>query len=253
MLSPLATQDDAVKKSMPPSILQARHLGQLLCQVTAEVLWQPARSWIRQRHPESHLACRVGAGQATYHRFDPQVRQHNITYGARMIVAKHKPETAAGWLSSREIQRHGYFDGKLSTANLLAHTCCHEFAHLLQHVAGKRHRGSVHNRHFYKILDELHTSGAAEAVRARLLEQASNEGVKLPVAAFEVAPPGEMLSRWQVGEAVMFGSGARRTEGVIRSINRKTCTVDGSGRWQGLRYRVPPQLLHSLGEPVAEH
>lgn len=253
MLPTLANQNDAVATPMPPSTAQAKHLGQLLCHVTADVLWQPARGWIRQRHPGSQLACRVGAGQATYHRFNPQVRQHNITYGTRMIVAKHQADTAAGWLSSREIQRRGYFDGELSTANLLAHTCCHEFAHLLQHVAGKRHRGSVHNRHFYEILDELHTSGAADAVRERLLEQANDQGVQLPVAAFEVASPRQLLSRWQVGEAVMFGSGARRTEGVIRRINRKTCTVDGSGRWQGLRYRVPPQLLHSLPQTLAEH
>ncbi|MEX0604371.1 MAG: hypothetical protein WD623_16645 [Marinobacter sp.] len=237
---------------MPLSILQAKHLGQLLCHVTTDVLWQPARGRIRQRHPGSKLACRVGSGQATYHRFHPQGRQHNITYGARMIVAKHRPDTAAGWLSSREIQRRRYFDGELSTANLLAHTCCHEFAHLLQHVAGKRHRGSVHNRHFYEILDELHVSGAAIAVRERLLADAADQGIELPDSAFEITSPREMLSTWQVGDTVMFGSGKRQTEGVIRRINRKTCTVDGTGRWQGLRYRVPPQLLRRLPQTLVE-
>jgi predicted SprT family Zn-dependent metalloprotease len=237
---------------MPLTQHQARSLGNLLCTTTAEILWQPARGWIRERHPGTQLECRVGAGQATYHRFNPHQRQHRITFGARMIIAKHRPDTAAGWLSSREIQGRGYFDGELSTLNLLAHTCCHEFAHLLQHVAGKRLRGSVHNRHFYDILDELHASGAAQAVRSQVREAALDHGLCIPAEHFEIASPADMLADWRVGDAVGFGAGAQHRHGLIKRINRKTCTVDGSGRWQGLRYRVPAQLLHRLPDGLAE-
>ncbi|MBQ0814543.1 MAG: hypothetical protein KBT82_10275, partial [Marinobacter sp.] len=97
---------------------QVRKLGELMCTVTEQILWQPAAGWVQQRASGSSLVCRVGSGQATYHRFEPQYKQHQITYGLRMIQAKHQPDTASGWLSAREIHKHGYFDGELSTLNL---------------------------------------------------------------------------------------------------------------------------------------
>ncbi|WP_417565265.1 hypothetical protein [Marinobacter sp.] len=221
-------------------------LGELMCFVTRDSLWQPAEQWVRARSPGSSLHCRVGSGQATYHRFDPRDKQHQITYGVRMIAAKHQRESASGWLSGREIQRRGYFGGELSTLNLLAHTCCHEFAHLLQHSAGQRFRGSVHNRHFYKILDELHQSGAADATRDALADQARQKGLALPDACFEPVDTRQQLARWQVGDTVRFGAGQRELEGQIIRVNRKTCTVDGIGHSRGVRYRVPVQMLNRL-------
>lgn len=162
------------------------------------------------------LALRVGSGQATYHRYDPTQKQHLITYGARMIAAKHQPETAQGWLSTREIRSRGYFGGEVSVLNLLAHTCCHEFAHLLQHSAGQRHYGSVHNRHFYEALDELHTSGAAHATRQYLSEQAALAGIELSGSAFELPAPMQARQQWQVGDAVRFGDG--RSEKKAKSF-----------------------------------
>jgi hypothetical protein len=119
-------------------------------------------------------------------------------------------------------------------------------------VAGKRLRGSVHNRHFYDILDELHASGAARAVRSQVREAALDHGLSIPAEQFEIASPADMLADWQVGDTVGFGAGAQHRHGLIKRINRKTCTVDGSGRWQGLRYRVPAQLLHRLPDGLAE-
>src|SRR5690554_7408022 len=81
-----------------------RKIGSLMCQATRDILWAPAASWVREKNPGARLALRVGSGQATYHRFDPRKKQHLITYGARMIAAKHQPETAQGWLSTREIR-----------------------------------------------------------------------------------------------------------------------------------------------------
>jgi hypothetical protein len=213
----------------------ARKLGKLMCTVTEQVLWSPS-------YHELH--CRVGSGQATYHRFDPHSGQHQITYGARMIEAKHLPETTVGWLSGREIQQRGYFDGQLSPLNLLAHTCCHEFAHLMQHQAGERFRGSVHNRHFYRILDDLHASGQAEATRNALSELAAHHGLTLADEEFELPDPTRQRADWAVGDAVHFAAGAGEREGEILRVNRKTCTVRGTGRSRGVRYRVPMQLLY---------
>lgn len=212
----------------------SRRLGELMCTVTEQILWSPSCN---------ELVCRVGSGQATYHRFDPGSGQHQITYGARMIDAKHRPETASGWLSGREIQQRGYFDGELSPLNLLAHTCCHEFAHLLQHSAGQRFRGSVHNRHFYRILDELHSSGKADRVRCAILDQVRRQGLELSARAFGPADSAPQQIHWQPGDMVSFGTRQREIQGRIVRVNRKTCTVDGIGRSKGMRYRVPAQML----------
>ncbi|WP_036191328.1 hypothetical protein [Marinobacter lipolyticus] len=218
-------------------------LGKLMCSVTEELLWQPAASWIRGRSSGGSLQCRVGSGQATYHRYDPRTRQHQITYGVRMIMAKQQAETAMGWLSSREILQREYFGGELTTLNLLAHTCCHEFAHLLQHSAGKRFHGSVHNHHFYEILDQLHESGGARAARDYLTGLARQHGLALPHEPFEIVQPQQLAADWQVGDAVRFGHGQTQHQGKIIRVNRKTCTVAGTGPSRGLRYRVPVSLL----------
>lgn len=218
-------------------------IGTLMCQATRDILWQPAQDWIRQQNSNAGLVLRVGSGQATYHRYDPRQQQHLINYGARMIAAKHQPETAQGWLSTREIRGRGYFGGELSVLNLLAHTCCHEFAHLLQHSAGQRHYGSVHNRHFYVALDQLHSSGAADATRLYLSELADNTGIELSGAAFELPNPAQQLRQWQVGDPVCFGEGTQHKQGKVIRVNRKTCTVAVSQQARDLQYRVPVQLL----------
>lgn len=222
---------------------QTRQLGELMCDVTQSTLWQPAAAWVKSRDSNSTLICRVGSGQATYHRFDPQYKQHQITYGLRMIQAKHQPDTASGWLSAREIHKRGYFGGELNTLNLLAHTCCHEFAHLLQCSAGQRFHGSVHNRHFYTILDELHESGGASVVRHALAEYAKRLEIPLPKQPFDLASSSQLRADWRVGDSVHFGQGGQEFQGKVIRVNRKTCTVDGTGKSRGMRYRVPMQML----------
>jgi len=228
---------------MPPDPDHSIQLGELLCDATHEILWASHADDVRRQQANTVLHCRVGPGRATYHRFDPRRQHHLITYGARMVAAKQHPEHAVGWLSSREIQQRRYFHGELSTLNLLAHTCCHEFAHLLQQVAGRRYRGSVHNRHFYRMLDDLHRQGGAEQVRAYLQDGARRQGLALSAAAFPpvVAAP---VTLWQVGDRVSFGEPPQLKQGQVLKVNRKTCTVAcASGT---ARYRVPMQMLRRL-------
>ncbi|MFO7527979.1 MAG: hypothetical protein R6W86_04125 [Marinobacter sp.] len=218
-------------------------IGQLMCEATREILWQPAAGRLSTQATGGVLRCRLGSGQATYHRYDPRRKLHLINYGLRMIAAKQRAETADGWLSTRELRGRSYFGGELSTLNLLAHTCCHEFAHLLQYSAGQRAYGSVHNRHFYEILDHLHDSGAAMATRDFLLRCSTSKGIRIPDAPFELPDRASIASQWQVGEPVAFGEGAHRREGQIVRVNRKTCTVQGTGDCRGSRYRVPLSML----------
>ncbi|MCL7942570.1 hypothetical protein [Marinobacter sp. ATCH36] len=233
---------------MSISPYEAVTIGGLMCSVTDRTLWLPAKKWVREQSPAASLLCRVGSGQATYHRFEPREKQHQITYGKRMIMAKYQPDAAISWLSGREIRQHGYFGGEVTTLNLLAHTCCHEFAHLLQHVSGQRYRGSVHNRHFYKILDELHASGGAEATRRHLAREAEMAGVSLPDEQMQPPDTRQLMANWAVGDVVAFGAGKRQLEGRIIRVNRKTCTVEGTGPCRGLRYRVPVVLLSALAD-----
>lgn len=215
----------------------ARAIGLLMCGITENLLWPSAGK------PGAGLRCRVGSGQATYHRFDPHQKQHLITYGVRMIQAKQQAESARGWLSTREILRRGYFDGEPSPLNLLAHTCCHEFAHLLQCQAGQRYRGSVHNRQFYAILDDLYLDGRAQATRRALEQQARNLDLELADTPLALPPAEPIQSNWQPGQEVSFPTRRGLVQGRILRVNRNTCTVDGAGRFQGIRYRVPLQLL----------
>lgn len=193
--------------------------------------------------PACRLRTRVGAGRATWHRYDPRRDDHCITIGTLMVADKAQPALCGGWLSTREIQGRGYFDGAVSELNLLAHGCCHEFAHLLQTRSGGRRYGEVHNAAFYQWLDQLHSTGAADALRDRLAEKTRAKGVALATEA--VSPAGESALRdFSPGDRVRFGPGL---QGRIRRVNRRTCTVDGTGPCHGRRYRVPPQMMTVTG------
>lgn len=190
--------------------------------------------------PACRLRTRVGRGRATWHRYDPARNDHCITIGALMVADKAQPAQCGGWLSAREIRARGYFAREVSELNLLAHGCCHEFAHLLQTRSGGRRYGEVHNAAFYQWLDRLHQSGSADALRSGLARRAAAEAV--PLAASPVSPVADAaaLERFRAGDRVRFGRGL---QGRVRRVNRRTCTVDGTGPCRGRRYRVPPHMM----------
>jgi len=225
------------------TLQQAILIGQLMCRATHDILWPAASSWPGSRDGSANLHCRVGRGRATYHRYDPQRQQHLITYGVQMIADKQQADSADIWLSAREIRHRSYFDGELSPLNLLAHTCCHEFAHLLQCNAGERHYRSVHNQAFYRILDALHASGQAQATRRFLAGMARQLQLELPDRPFGRTGTETRARHWQVGQAVSFGEGR---QGRILRVNRRTCTVAGTGAYHGRCFRVPFPLLRPL-------
>ena len=216
---------------------RANRIAHLMCRVTDETL-SPLAAGVC-------LRLRVGSGRATYHRYDPTSGEHRINFGALMVADKACPEACASWLSAREIRSRHYFGGVVSEANLLAHTCCHEFAHLIQTLRGQRLRGSVHNSAFYRYLDDLYNNGHADALRAALTDYSQSLISPVSTGAVTVKEQGAARHAFAPGDAVRFG---REMEGRVLRVNRKTCTVEGTGPCRGRRYRVSSGLL----EPAEE-
>lgn len=224
-------------------------LAQTLCDVTELVLLPIIPEWAReysrgqsQVNIYSRPTVRVGNGRATHHRLDLVSGEHRITFGVKMVADKMVPEACGSWLSTREILARQYFRGEVSVANLLAHTGCHEFAHYLQTVAGARRRGSVHNAAFYRILDDLHNSGVANLFRQSLRDLARNRGLRLSSKSVALPDTQTSLARFQPGDLVCFGQDSELQGQVIR-VNNRTCSIQGTGPCEGMRYRVSPQLL----------
>lgn len=248
------TIPDNTVHDQAPMNSHARQLTQTLCDTTTAMLVPTIPDWARahgadplQNGRPIRPIIRVGSGRATHHRHDLRSGEHWITFGTKMVADKLTPEACGSWLSTREILDRGYFGGQVSVANLLAHTGCHEFAHFLQTLAGARRRGSVHNAAFYRILNSLHDSGVADRFRQALIELARRRG--LPLATVPVAMPDlqHSLEQFRPGDRVRFGRD-NALQGQVTAINRKTCSVQGTGACRGMRYRVSPQaLVHDDG------
>lgn len=220
---------------------RAQKIAHVMCRQTHAQLLPALEDWQPGSRPR--LEFRVGRGRATHHRFDFDARQHRITYGVKMVAEKANPRHCAGWLSVREMTQREYFGGALSELNLLAHTCCHEFAHLVQSLKGWRPMGEVHNAGFYRILDGLYAGGHGERLRSGLQQACQAAGAALDEQTVSVVTAGDLLARFAPGDEVTFGDGH---QGRVVRVNRKTCTVEGTAHCRGLRYRVSPQLLKSL-------
>ncbi|MCL6414078.1 hypothetical protein MIB92_00310 [Aestuariirhabdus sp. Z084] len=216
-------------------------LACLLVEVTEQVLWQEIQPWLRERDHCIQLRCRVGSGRATYH--SQQGARHTITYGRKMITSKRCPQQAQLWTTAREIQSRGYFGGQAGFAELMAHTCCHEFAHLVQSLNGWYRRGSIHNRGFYQILDRIHRSGTAGRVLEALRIEAARHSVSLTFDTPSGAPSDSPRIAIQRGQRVGFRYRGRQVSGIITRINQKTVRIEQHGI-DGVEYfRVPPSQL----------
>ncbi len=219
-----------------------------MCAVTAQLLWPQRARWLAQALPDGALRVRAGSGRATY--CQQERDRYTITFGRRMVSEKCSPELAAQWLTTREIHRRGYWGGRPSVAQLLAHTVCHEFAHLIQQANRWCRRGSVHNARFYEVLGRLHDEGLAHQVYERLVAAAGHRGIDLhaviaPLPRSRVDP---LRSQFAPGDRVAFpGRGDAQWIGQIRRVNRTTATVIPEDRRFRVSYfRVPFGLLTVL-------
>jgi hypothetical protein len=226
---------------MPTHRQQCHAVAGLLCEATEQVLWREVQDWISSQPARHSLQCRVGAGEATYYRPLANHR-HLINYGSKMVASKLNPVMAAQWRTGREIAERGYFCGELTLPTLLAHTCCHEFAHLVQSINGWIRRGSIHNRNFYRIVDRMHAAGSGQRVLEHLEVRAADTG--LPLVVSHDVPQPTIANSFKRGELVSFEYRGRAVVGEVMRVNRKTVNVKPVlPRLAADYFRISPHFL----------
>tara|TARA_B100000700_G_scaffold178953_1_gene197616 strand:- start:11939 stop:12976 length:1038 start_codon:yes stop_codon:yes gene_type:complete len=196
------------------------HISNLLGEATIKILhkqYTPSGS-----HP---LSVRVGSGRRTCHQFDRLQRNSVITYGKKAINDKiQNGQKSLGYTTAKEIKQYGFFNGKITTKNLLVAVVLHEYAHYIQVLNGQRYRGSVHNDHFYEILNDLHYQGYANEVKSFL----DNDPVfnQLPDEKIN-EEANNLKEKIKTGDKVSFTlkSGKKVTQRVIR-LNQKTVSTE---------------------------
>lgn len=101
-----------------------------------------------------YFTCRVGTGKATNVSTTNKGIHKNyvLTYGLKMLESKQTKKQAMGWTTGKEIQERKYFKNP-SFKDMIVAVILHEYAHVIQVQDGGRSKGSVHNKHFYEILD----------------------------------------------------------------------------------------------------
>lgn len=235
---------------MPADPEHCRALAQILCEATEAVLWQHVQPWLAQRPGSHHLHCRVGRGEATYYSAREE-GQHLLTYGWKMVASKYDAGLARQWRTGAELLQRRYFEGEMTVANVLAHTCCHEFGHVIQGINGWISHGSIHNADFYRIVDRIHHSGAALRVRNHLVEASLAQGIGLEFLSSESAPQGDTAA-FRPGELVSFEYRGRPVLGEVLRVNRKTVNVKPvMPRLAADYFRISPHFLthHEQGQP----
>ncbi len=186
---------------------------------------------------------RIGSGRATYCR--RYAKHYCITYGRGMILDKLDPNLCVGWLTGREISERHYFDAEINYLNLLSHTICHEFAHVVQfeYAPKTRKAAKVHDKVFYYLLDEIHEQGYGQAVKDDLSEHARR--YQLPLQ-FTQAPSTLFANRQlTTGKIVAFEHGGNKYQGQIKRRNKPTYTVEVHSPNGLQKWRVPHHAVQA--------
>lgn len=218
-------------------------IAQIMGHATRNVLWASNQDWILQKVPGARLATRVGPGKKTYCKYD-QKNCFTLTYGKKMVESKFDPRFACRWLSTKEIQQRKYYGGDPTLLNILSHTICHEYVHIIQNIKRWRYDGSVHNPQFYYLLDRLHKSDLSQKVRNYLSEQCHRAEIELAFSASYDVPEMEPAHNFRVGEMVRFNTReGRLVTGQIKRVNKKTLTIKPAGSRGRSYWRVSPMLV----------
>ena len=221
----------------------------MLCAATEEILWPDVSQWSPAEPAGHRLECRVGRGEATYYRALGH-RRHRLTFGWKMIASKHDPVLASQGLTGREMLQKGYFSGQFTLAALLAHTCCHEFAHLVQGLNGWMARGSIHNAQFYHVLDSLYAAGAGERVLDSIEQKVQMQGWSLAFAEDTILTHSE-VQQFRMGQLVSFEYRGASVMGEVIRVNRKTVNVKPlKSRSTADYFRISPHYLTCCAEPA---
>lgn len=163
-----------------PSIEDVKAVTEIMCDVTRDILWKPHREWALELKPDFELKIVATRGARTYHLETSDGNQAKIIYGQKMVEDKMSDSSRAiKWLSAKEINQRGYFNGVLEPAELLSHAMCREFARLMLCIKGRLWRGKVNSSEFYRLLDQLHHDGHAERVIDELRRRTGEKGLRL--------------------------------------------------------------------------
>lgn len=214
-------------------------------QATQEILWRSTEQWIHSKNPQAQLLTRVGSGKQTYCRSESNNR-FTITYGMKMVESNLDQTLALSWLSTKEIQQRGYYDGQLTLLNLLSHTVCHEYVHIIQNLKDWRYDGSVHNEEFYYLMDRLHASPLAYKVRGFLQRECSQAGISLEFRSISDLPtdPARTIKQdFSLGDTVKFKSKSGKVvTGRIKRVNQRTLSIQPDGDHRSY-WRVSPHFV----------
>lgn len=191
------------------------------------------------------LQTRVGSGKATYCK--KYQNSYSITYGLGMILDKRDANLCSGWLTSREIASRGYFEGQISYLNLLSHTVCHEFAHILQFECDRtktRRNAKVHNPLFYRLLDEIYHHGYGDIVCETLAEQARLYQLPMTFSTSQEFATTN-AKQYKRGSQVQFKHAGISYQGLIKRCNKLTFTIAVSKGLGTQEWRVPHHAVSS--------
>lgn len=235
----------------------AHLLAQIMCQLTESVVWPHVEAIAKSKGHSmfGRLVTRSGSGVKTYHTHKPVDGQysHVITYGKKMIEKKKDFGAAPCFLTGKEIQKKGFFQGEMSYKNLIAHTVLHEACHGLQNALGHRHKNEVHNKAFYALLRDLHNVCGQQVVQ-ELESAALKQGVSLDFhpESYEINEQGEMTDTQ---------SEIRKDQGYVASLRGDRCLVVVTdvgdlrsdilvygGKHKGASYKASNKLLKPLAE-----
>lgn len=231
---------------------KAERIAMILCKLGETHLWHPRFNWAQEQVPGINLYFRVGMGRQTCHSVRGQA--HSITIGVDCVrEILNSVKQAGGWLSYDELKNHAYFANRLEPAELLVHTLCHEFAHFVQSVLGRREPGQQHDEVFYAILNRIHQRGHASTLLVEFKKQCTSAGLSL-----DYEDTSRNLIYGRVGESILAKTAGRILAGRVVRANKRSVTVGFRGKGIEHRVRLSPCLLHpdsgsSNNEPYEWH
>lgn len=201
-------------------------IADTLCKLTEEVLWNSDSFSELIAFNHFKLKTRIGCGMATYCKFNPKEKLFTITYGRKMIESKFNQQQAKRWMSYREIASRRYYDQNTSLINVLAHTVCHEFAHVIQQINAPIVKGSIHNASFYSILDKIHLTDDVTTLRNKIEYHFSSNSLSPEYNNDVILTDIKETINVSIGMPVTFLHKKKTYSGKIIKINKKTVHVE---------------------------
>lgn len=216
-----------------------QQIATLMCDITETHLWNSELISENKLFTDIKLKTRVGSGMATYCKYDAINNIFTITYGKKMIASKFNPNQTKNWMTHREIKSKLYFQGETTLLNVLSHTICHEFAHIIQQMNRWCTKGSIHNNKFYYLLAQLHDSGIAETVRQELHDKFNKHFISAEYYDIPAEKYIEQQHSFCMNDRISFNHKKKMIYGKIIKINKRTLIVNVKSLLRNTQWKVP--------------